>query len=180
MASVQDKIELAKLNASKKLFDNTIRLLGQECKVLRIKVIENKYQDETYTVIPPTSNDIIDIIIDFPFDIPLTRYRVNSSTANIDSQGISVYDLLPIDIYYRWKNQEDSTINRGDIEKRDLILYVIEDEGTKIPLLFRVAEILGTIRKSLIFKKGQISPYNGFISSSLQTVIKNYLNNYTF
>lgn len=176
MSSLQDKIELAKLNASKKLHDNNVKILGTEIKLLRIYEVENKYQDVETSVI---NNETITAIVSFPVDIDLARYRLGS-TSNITSQAVSLFDLLPIEVFTRNFNSNDSTINRNDLEQGDFLLYVIEDVNTLIPILFRVSASFGTLRKSLIFKKFNMAPYSGEISTAVQTIIDDYLDNYEF
>lgn len=170
----QEKLEKAALKANKKIFDNNIRITGQEIQILRLRTTENIYgDDETIEIV---KDGLIDVVIDLPVDIPLSRYRGNAST-EANKEGIFLFDIIPIFIYYQWTPKDDSTIKNGNIEQGDYLIYIVNDDSIKIPIIFRVTEILGSMRKNMIYRKARIAPYNGQLETMIQNKISDYINN---
>jgi hypothetical protein len=171
MATFQEKLENATLQVQKKIFDNNIKILGQEIKMLRLKVTYSQYQDED--TIESISDGLIDIIIDLPVDIPLNRYRGQST--GTEKESVFLFDIIPIFIYFQWTPKDDQNISNGNIEQGDYLVYVIKDGSINIPILFRVSEMLGAMRKNLVYKKARIAPYNGQVTPEIQNKITAYL-----
>jgi hypothetical protein len=170
----QERLEKSQILAQKALFDNNIRLLGNESQVLRIQLTEDlRYQDQDIELI---TNEVIEVYIDWPFDVPMNRYRQGLVT-NVSQQGLHFFDILPIDLFYKWTPNDDVAINKGNLVEGDLLVYAIQDIDQKIPVIFRVSEILGTLRKNMVFHKAQMAPYNGIVPASIKTLIDTYVNN---
>lgn len=165
MSAIQDKIELKRNSQRKKLYNNKIRLLGTESKILRLRVTENKYGDEETILL---SNEEMIVYLNFPTDVPLNRYRNTSSGSDsIATEGVYLFDILPIELHCDWNS---------DIEKGDFIVYKTEDtkSNLNIKMLLRVSEIVGQFRKTLLYKKYNVAPYNGIINSNMLSIIDNY------
>lgn len=165
MSTIQDKIELRRNSQRKKLYNNKIKLLGTESRIMRLRVAENKYGDEEVTLL---SNEEMTVYLSFPADVPLNRYRdVLTTNENIATEGIYLFDILPIELFCDWNS---------DIEKGDFIVYKTSDvkSNLNIKMLLRVSEILGQFRKTLLYKKYNVAPYNGIIDSSILTIINSY------
>jgi hypothetical protein len=160
MGSIQRKLELAGKNRTKKLYDNEIHYVGSDLKTIRLKVIEDQYGDEEWTVI---SSDVIEVSIDNWGEIPMNKFRGASSSTQ--SEGLYLWDILPIEMNSKFND---------NIEVGDLLIFIMEIYDKKIPVLFKVSEDLTTLNHLVRYKKHYISMYNG----TLPTVIKNEIDTY--
>ena len=175
MSSIQDKLGRKSISASKKLMDNSIRLVGTEVNAIRIYSTSDKYGDETTEII---SNDIFTCVIDFPGKFPFNRYRADDQRTVVQNEGLSFHDVLPLEMFAKWSNKNSEDKAKGKLITGDLMLYIIEDEDDMIPMLFRIAETLGSFKKNLAFLEYAIAAYNGIIEDDLQILINNYISNY--
>jgi len=167
MMSIQDKISTKLAPLQRKLFDNQINLMGSSTKVIRLQVITDKYMDETITVI---NNDVIEIILKIPSEIPLYRLtRDTTSPVITEKTGLYLYDILPIEGYSRFED---------NVEKGDIIIKKIYDENMStdpLLLILRVSEPLGGISSnSLVWKKFNCSPHNMTLTSDIKQIIQAY------
>ena len=160
--SIQSKLEKANIKSLYKLFDNQVTLMGKPSYVSRIRVERNKYgDDETYEFI--AENDI-EIIISYPSEIPLNRFRTNANDTSIDTSSIYLFDILPIEGFAKFSS---------NIMKGDFILDIIEDENFgEMKILMRVSEEVGSTGSvGLVYRKLLLAPYNGEIYPELQSYI---------
>ena len=160
MESTQGKINKKTASIRRKLFDNNIQVMGTEFSCVRLKTTENMYEDtETLTVI---SNDQLNAVIKVPSDIPISRFRSDASDNPADDSNVFFYDILPIDVYTRWKD---------DLEKGDILIFKIFDETNKeLQIILRIAEIVTKFSQAIVWKRSLAAPYNGD-----KTFLTNYL-----
>lgn len=163
MASIHDRYEQQTFGLKRKLFDNQIRLMGNELTAIRVVITEDEYKDEEYEIV---SHNTITCIINFPAEIPLFRYRANNNNDVSDSNGIYLFDVLPIELYTKW----DDNMEKGDI----LITKMTDENDEVIKMLFRVSETLGTFAKYLNWKKSHIAPFNGYRNAEINRLIEEF------
>ena len=161
---IQDKLDTGLSALKRKLTDYKIDISGREFQVLHIATTRDKYEDETVTMI---SNKTVTAIIKYPSDIPLYRYRSGSSTITHASDGVYLYDILPINLFTKWADK---------VEKFDLLVQKItDDQDIIVPIVLRISEVLGSFNTELVWKYAQAAPYNQTLSSTVQTAIDTYL-----
>jgi len=167
---IQQKLDKALTPAKRKLFDNTINVLGLEVDGVRIRVEEDMYSNEDEPTILRT--DTISCIINYPPELPLFRSRSDNNELppdkvvdNGSSTGVFFFEILPIEIWTKWSD---------NVESGDFIIHKIEDEqGNDLKIILKVSEVLGSFRSSLIWKKLHCALYNGKYESMLSNIIDN-------
>lgn len=161
--SIQNKLSRSQANLKRKLFDNNVRLMGVESNVIRFHIEEDFYGDETISII---SQNNMEIIIIYPGEVPLSRFRYdqsNNNDAGVDETNVFFFDILPIDAYVKWSDE---------IEKGDFIFHNLYDEkNNKIKILFRVAEVLGSFTTDITWRKVFLAPYNGIIPQDVRNAL---------
>ncbi len=164
--SIQDKLSKIHSGLMRKLFDYQLGLVSSDVKVIRLKITENQYLDETIEVI---SDDTITLKLALPTEIPLYRLRGEEQDAIDDKTGIFLYDILPIEGYSKFTD---------NVEKFDIFIKKLKDENVDTdPLLMilRVSETVGSFNvNQLVWKKFYCAPYNMTISTEIQTIIDTY------
>lgn len=161
MPSIQDYIEEANTSIKRTLFDNQIEMMGKMTKALRLKIDEDRYEDGEIKVI---SKDIIECMIIYPGEVPLLRNRVNQFVESTSSENIYLMDVLPIDLYTRWTDR---------VERFDFIVDKIKDENNNYTkFILQVSDMVGTFRNSLQFRKGRCAPYNGPLTSEIESALE--------
>lgn len=168
MSTIQAKIEKATLNARKKLFDLNIHLLGQEVSLARFKIEADMYGDENLHLI---SNDVIEAIISFSTDeIPMSRIRPELSTDDsVETDSVYLFDILPTELFCKWQD---------DVTKGDILVQVFMDGDVKVPILWKVSEIIGSFKSSLLWRKFYIAPFNGIIPDDIKLLIDEYVDSF--
>lgn len=162
MDSLQDKLEFSSASIRRKLFDNNIAILGQTSNVIRIKPDRDKYGDENTLKI--VSKDIIECIIFYPGEVPLSRGRSSLEFDQVDNSKIYLYDILPISLYTKFAD---------NVEKYDFIIHTVKDEeDNETKMFLQVSEIVGSFKSSLMWKKCQCAPYNGVYTKEIENLIK--------
>jgi hypothetical protein len=158
-----DKIENAAIDVSRKLFDNQIDILGKKTRVARVRLNEDKYGDEDVEVL---SKDEIECIINYPSGgVPLGRKRSeNGFSSSVESSHVSLWDILPIELYTKWSDN----VEKGDI----LVDFAKDENGNYIKFVLQITETVGEFRQNLTWKKNQCAPYN---YSGLPKEIVNYI-----
>lgn len=166
--SIQTKLENSSISSKRKLYDNSIRIHGQEVYGLRIKVTIDKYGDDDSTPVIVEQNEITVYMDYLNLEIPLNRYRIDTETSTINSESIYLFEVLPIIAYVKWEDE---------IESGDLLVLVIKDNDLDIPIVFRVSDMIGRLQKNLLYKKYNIAPYNpSSLDSTIKSTILNYIN----
>lgn len=162
--SLQDKIEQSSLNLRRKLFDNQITMMGKTTKVLRLKIDVNEYNDANNVKI--ISQDLIECIIQYPGEIPITRGRTDEAFDTASNPHLYLFDILPISLYTKWQD---------NVEKYDILIDKISDERRRsIKFILQVSEIVATFRSSLLWIKRQCAPYNGPRNKQMDDIIGIY------
>jgi hypothetical protein len=160
LPTTQEKLESALIERKRKLYDLEISRVGVTGYLYRYFEVHDKYEDSTTLTL--ISNSEIAVRINYPGDIPLFRNR-SSGSAQVTDAGIYLYDILPIEVYYKFSS---------DMEKGDFLLHVIEDSyGNKDVILLRISEVVGSFQTKIAFKRADAAPYNGDIPDEIQTKI---------
>jgi len=164
MASIRDRLEIATYKARRRLFDNNVRLTGQEIRCIRLKIETNKYGDDNdFTVI--SRGDIIVRFV-FPDEIPLNRFRADATKDNIDSETVFMWDLLPITCYAQFKD---------NLEKGDFLIFKIRDDQDKsVIIVLQVTENIGKFTKIMGWKKNYCAPFHGQFNDEMIALIEAY------
>ena len=161
--SIYQSISNASAKLKRRLIDENIRKLGREMKIVRIHGQEDIFQD--MTDVTELSKDVIDVILKFPAEIPLDRFRADREES-VDDTRVFFFDLLPIEAYTKFEDH---------VEKRDLLFFWLEDESNnKIPFLLQVTEVFGSFNTSLVYKKLYLAPQHGALTQSILNKISDY------
>jgi len=166
--SYQSKI--AKNNAAlkRKLRDHKVTISGDDVKVIRLKVTENKYHDREFEVV---SHGIVTLILDIPSEIPITRLRTTLSETITTTNNTYLYDILPITGFARFED---------DIEKGDVLIQKVYDEDdeeqeTNYLWVLQVSDILGNFSHGrLSGRKFYCAPYNMALPTEVEDIINEY------
>lgn len=163
---LQDKIIKSQIGATHTLRDYKVSQMGFEGQVIRLKVVENMYGDESIEII---GDDIIELSLDLPDEIPQTRMRADLTQSIAETQSWFFYDLLPIEGFSKYKD---------NVEKGDLLIIKIFDsknDSTPFYIVLRVSEIIGTVSlRYLTSRKFYCSPHNMALPDQVQQIIDNY------
>lgn len=166
--SYQSKIAAATSKLKRKLRDHSVSIAGDDVRVIRLKITENQYGDETITIV---DHDDIVIVLDIPEGIPLDRLRVNLSEPVTTTESIFLFDILPIIGYAQFED---------NVEKGDVLVFKMydeddEDNGTNYTLILRVSEILGNFSHGRISgRRFQCAPHNIILPTEVQDIINTY------
>jgi len=160
MSSIQSKIDRKTAALRRKLFDNSVGLMGSDVLCTRLKTTKNMYDDvETLTII---SDDTITAVVQIPSDIPLTRLRADAVDDVNDSSNVFFYDIIPIDVYTKWSD---------NIEKDDILIFEIYNEFDEaLKMILKISEVVTKFKQSIVWKRSLAAPYNGdktFLASYL-------------
>lgn len=161
--ALQDKLGKASLQRKRKLYDNEITNVGYERLAVRLKVTEDMYGDETVEVL---SSEKIVAIINYPGDVPLFTDR--DSAGESSRVGSFVYDFLPIEGYFRFKDN----VQPGDI----IVMRIFDDTSDGFIQAFRISEVTGNAGIGVVAKTYNLAPYNLDISKypEIESLINDY------
>lgn len=156
------------MNASSKvkraMFDESVRIYGREVSAVRLSADEDMFHDITNVKLIDSGDSRVDVIINFPDEVPIDRYRMSDSDATVTDTRMFFFDLLPVVAYAKLSDA---------IEVNDLLFFVLYDEvGNKIPMLFQVVAMFGKFETSLIWKKMNIAPYHGALSKKMYEALQ--------
>lgn len=167
--SIHEKLENSSLKIKKKLYDNILRLKGTAVQCIKIKEVLDKYKDVQDVSIIENAT-VTAYIDDLGLEIPLNRYRIDSTTTTaIDKESVYFFDVIPIDAYFQWNDK---------VEFGDIIVLVIKDGTLKIPVCFRIGDMVGRLSKNILLKKYKVAVYNpSMITTEIRNLIVNYINN---
>lgn len=161
--SIFQSISDSSAKLKRRLIDENIRKMGREMKILRIQGVEDIFQD--LSDINELSKGVIDVILKFPTEIPLDRYRADYDES-VEETRVFFFDLLPIEAYTKFSDH---------VEKRDLLFFNLEDEmRNKIPFLLQVTEVFGSFNTSLVYKKLYLAPQHGALNKSILDQLNDY------
>lgn len=164
--SLQDKIIKSQIGATHRLRDYKTSQMGFEGQVIRLKVEENMYGDESIQII---NDDVITLSIALPDEIPQTRMRSDVTQAIAETQSWFLYDVLPIEGFAA----HDDNVEKGDL----LIIKIFDSKSDPTPfyLVLRVSEIIGTVSlRYMTSRKFYCSPHNMGLPEAVKQIIDNY------
>lgn len=165
--SIQTKLENSAISAKRKLYDNSIRIHGQEVYGLRLQVTQDKYGDDDGTPNIVGQSEITIYMDYLNLEIPLNRYRLDTIDETIDSESIYLFEVIPIEAYIKWEDE---------VEKGDLLVLVLKDNAIDIPIVFRVSDQTGRLQKNVLYQKYNIAPYNpSNIDATVKAAILAYI-----
>ena len=165
---IQDSLSKAFVNWKRTIRDYAIHNTGFEGNVIRLKTTSDMYGDAEVEVI---SSSIINIALDIPDEIPLTRLRRDVLTPNdVELKNTFLYDIIPVRGYAKWAD---------NVEQGDFLIHKIYAEDKNVEnvylWLLRVSEMLGSISvRHLTNMSSQCAPYNGALPQTVQDIIENY------
>lgn len=163
MGTIQDRISKKTSKLKRYMFDYKIRLSGNCTEAIRLKVDENRYGDETITIV---CHNRINAIINYPTEIPFYRIRGEIQQPISEPTGTYLYDILPIELFTQFSD---------NVEEKDIIIRKIKDEhGECILHILRVSEILGAFKTDIVWKKAYCAPHNMTLSAEMIDIINNY------
>ena len=161
--SIFQSVSDSSAKLKRRLIDENIRKMGREMKIIRIQGREDIFQD--MTDITELSKNVVDVIIKFPTEVPLDRYRADRSEA-VEETRTFFFDLLPIEAYTKFSDH---------VEVRDLLFFYLEDEMmNKIPFLLQVTEVFGSFSTSLVYKKLYLAPQHGALTQPILNQLSDY------
>lgn len=115
----QDCIARKMWKFTRKMEDNFIRISGTQCHCAVVDVDYDKYNNTYQTV---ELSGFIDVLMDFPNDeIPTSTQDTNSSS-DTQSNVLHMYDILPINAYF--KNED---IVKYNIRRDSVILFKLKN-----------------------------------------------------
>jgi len=168
--SYQSKIAANHSHLKRKLRDYSVKMTGDDVKVVRLTLTTNKYGDDTGLTI--LSDGVIIVTLDIPAEIPLSRLRTDLGSELITTtDNTYLYDILPIIGFARFED---------DVEKGDFIIHKVYDEDdelneTNYLWTLQVSEIIGNFSHGRISgRRFQCAPYNGIFPSEVQDLITAY------
>src|SRR5690554_226531 len=106
--SLQDKLSKSSIGLKRKLFDLAVHTSGTKCKVIRLHIKEDRYRQSQKTLI---STDPIEIFLDLPEELPMTRLRKDVTEAQAKTENIFFFETLPIDGFAKFEDN----VEYGDI-----------------------------------------------------------------
>lgn len=162
---IQDKIAKSQIGARLKLRDYKVSQMGTKALVIRLKVEENRYGDETIEII---NDDTIEVSLDMPDEIPYQRLRSDVTQEVATSESLFLYDILPVEGY---------AAHNDNVEKGDILVHIVKDgrSDKKMYLVLRVSEVIGTVQIGYITgRKFNCAPHNMPLPEQAQQIIDNY------
>jgi hypothetical protein len=135
--------------AIRKLSDYHIFVSGRRTECTRLTKIKDIWDDADAETI---SDSAVQAIFIFPpGEMPLIRLRAGKGTqAQVQSTGLYFYDILPVEIYVRWEDR----VEVGDV----LYFFASDENGGKIPIVFKVLDQKGAFSSQLIWRKMIAAP----------------------
>lgn len=166
--AIQDKILKKADRFRRKVYSKKLQYAGNESRVVRLRIEEDRFGDETLITI--INHDEIIVNITSLEEVPLSRLRSDLSIPALTSQqSLFLYDILPI------------TIEPGfgyDIEKGDILIkkmFSEKEEDKPFYLVLRITEPIGNFSPhSLIKLEYQAAPYIQAFSQEVIDIINSY------
>jgi hypothetical protein len=135
--------------AIRKLNDYHIFVSGRRTECTRLSRNTDVWGNDELTLISVSTVPVIFIFP--PGEMPLIRLRAKNGTqAEVQSSGLFFYDILPVEIYVRWRDE----INNGDI----LYFTALDEHNNKMPVIFKILDQKGAFSSQLIWRKCLAAP----------------------
>ena len=163
MASIQDKVDSSNSTLRRKLFDNNIKVLGNEILAVRLTVEENQYGDEGIEIL---REDKITIIVTFPEDKLMTETFEDEETGNSQT-NFMLYDVIPIEVYSKFEDK---------LNGKDLLIFKYTNENQETgKVILKVTRIVSNFNKSIVWKQYLCAMYHNDPFTELGQIIDRYL-----
>lgn len=157
-------------NARRKLFDNQIKLKGEEVNTLVITSIPDPdFPDDEEMQVVDTK--IISAVINFPDDEVTLTSNSNgkyTETLNPTQTNFHLYNILPIEAYFKFEDF---------IKEGDIIVYKYTDSNNiSSPILFKVTRLNGGgLSRFLTWKQYILSMEHIDIGDEVRQLIDEYM-----
>lgn len=166
--AMQDKILSKADRFRRKLYNKTIEFSGNESHVIRLRISEDRFEDET--LIELINHEDIIVNMTTLEEIPLSRLRRDLSLpVTLSNQSLFLYDILPIIVEPAFGH---------DIEVDDILIKKIYNESfdeKPFYLVLRITESIGNFSPmSLIKLQYQAAPYIQAFSQDIIDIIEGY------
>lgn len=171
--TLQDALNTKQDKLRRHLFDRNIELTGRQYEAIHITKQELDYYGD---VLPggETLEDRLPVVlkINYPDEVPLNRYRYVSSAASterisLEGSGTFFFDVLPVEVFSKFTD---------NIETGDFLIHTAEDEvGNKIVCVLETSELLGSLGRSLVWKKHYASPFKGQLPQVVVDIVEELL-----
>lgn len=110
--TVQDCIARKLWKFTRRMEDNFIKISGTQCRCAIIDVQYDKYNNTYQTV---GLNGYVDVLMDFPEDEIPTSDMDSNNTASPQSNVLHMYDILPINAYFKSEDIVKYNIRRDTV-----------------------------------------------------------------
>ena len=145
----------------RKVSDFHIEQLGTEIELTRVTIVEDKYHDKEFTI---SSSGKVTGIINYPdSEMPIL---FNSTDNTNNSTTIHMYDLLPIEGFFKFENN----LNKGDILLQKIKVNPTGDitvsSNFRIMML-QVVDVIGKASLEVTYLKYHLAPITLSISTGL-------------
>ena len=171
--SVKNKIEKSNAKLRRKLFDNNIKVMGDETEILRITLVQDPdFPDDNEMVI--TDKGKTQVIIELPGeDISVRDTDSNYGTQLDTSQdNLSLYDILPIPMWSKFSDE---------LKKGDIIVYKIyNDKDVPSPYIFQITRKYRRFNRVSTYTRFDIAFYHLDLSQEVRNLIDDYMNDERF
>lgn len=107
--TIQDCIARKLWRYTRKLEDKHIQISGTQCHCVLIDVQYDKYNNTYQTV---RLSNYIDVLMEFPMDEIPTSDMDSNNTSNAQSNVLHMYDILPINAYFKSEDVVKYNIRR--------------------------------------------------------------------
>jgi hypothetical protein len=144
-----DKINGWIAKSIRRLHDYHIFTQGRRTECTRLTKVNDVWGNadaETISV-----SQVQAIFVFPPGEMPLIRLRAGRGTqAEVQSSNLFFYDILPTEVYVRWAD----SLEVGDV----LYFFVLDENGNKIPVVFKILDQKGAVSSQLIWRKMLAAP----------------------
>ena len=171
--SFQSKLAKKVAPYQRKITDFHIEQLGSEVELTRVSIIENKYHDKEFSI---TSSGSVAGIINYPdSELPIL---FNSSDNTDNSTSIHMYNLLPIEGFFKFENN----LNKGDILLQKIKVNPTGDVAVSSNfriMMLQVVDVIGKASLEVTYLKYHLAPITLSIDNglpALQPIIDSLLN----
>lgn len=110
--TIQDCIARKMWKFTRRLEDQFIRVSGTQCHCALIDVQYDKYNNTVQSV---RLSDYVDALLDFPMDEIPTSSMNSNNTSNAQSNVLHMYDILPINAYFKSEDVVKYNIRRDSV-----------------------------------------------------------------
>ena len=110
--TIQDCIARKLWRFTRKMEDNFIRVSGTQCHCAVIDVECDKYNNTYQTI---NLSGYVDIMLEFPMDEIPTSTMDSNNSSNTQSNVLHMYDILPINAYFKSEDIVKYNIRRDSV-----------------------------------------------------------------